>query len=128
MAEGRGLIAVVDDDESVRRALKRLLRSADFEVQTYASGPEFLSAFESQKPDYVILDIHMPGMTGFDVQRALAIRHSEVPVIIITALHNEEDEARALRAGAARVLRKPVKDELLLDALHGLATSRHLPC
>ena len=78
-------IAVVDDEAPVRAALGRLLRLADYAVTSFASGEEFLAAFDSRKPDCIVLDVHMPGLSGISVWSELRARHSDVPIIFITA-------------------------------------------
>jgi FixJ family two-component response regulator len=112
------LIAVVDDDESVRRATRRLLRAAGHEVETYASGTEFLEAFPHHKPCCVIVDLHMPGMSGLEVQSRLAASGADIPVIFITAYDDPGARDRAQQAGAAAYLRKPFSEEVLLEAIH----------
>ena len=113
----RPLVAVVDDEDAIRKALKRLLRSAGIAVESYASGQEFLQSLPAQRPDCVVLDIRMQGMTGFDVQARLNAAHVAVPIIFITALDDPTDQARAMQAGAAAFLRKPFGDEALLAAI-----------
>ena len=117
MKKPRPVVAVVDDEEAIRKALKRLLRSAGIAVESYASGQEFLQSLSAQRPDCVVLDIRMQGMTGFDVQARLKAAHVAVPIIFITALDDPTDQARAMRAGAAAFLRKPFGDETLLAAI-----------
>jgi FixJ family two-component response regulator len=111
------LLAVVDDDADVRVALTRLVSSAGFAVETFASGEEFLRSIEDHEPACVVLDLHMPEMSGFDVQGALASGHAAVPVIIITGHHTSESRARAIKLGAKAYLVKPVDDEALLAAI-----------
>jgi FixJ family two-component response regulator len=111
------LLAVVDDDEDTRVALTRLVSSAGFAVETFGSGVEFLRSIEDHEPDCVVLDLHMPEMSGFDVQRALASDHAAVPVVIITGHDTSESRTRAIRLGAKAYLCKPVDDEALLAAI-----------
>ena len=111
------LIAVVDDDESVRRATRRLLRAAGFEAETYASGTEFLEAIKHSRPSCVIVDLHMPGMSGLEVQSRLAVSGFEIPVLFITAYDDPGARDRALQAGAVSYLRKPFTEEALLQAI-----------
>jgi len=111
------LLAVVDDDADVRVALTRLVSSAGFAVETFASGAEFLRSIEHHEPDCVVLDLHMPDMSGFDVQVAVSSGHAAVPVIVITGHDTPESRARAIQLGAKVYLRKPVNDEALLDAI-----------
>jgi FixJ family two-component response regulator len=117
MIPQRPLIAIVDDEESVRRSLRRLLVAAQLDATVYASGQEFLDSLGGRQPDCLILDLQMPGLTGLEVQRALSGARVRFPTIIITA-HDEPDaRARCLSAGAVAYLCKPLHDELLLDAI-----------
>ena len=111
------LLAVVDDDEDTRVALTRLVSSAGFAVETFASGAEFLRSIADHEPGCVVLDLHMPDMSGFDVQVALASGRATVPVVIITGHDTSESRARAIRLGAKAYLCKPVDDEALLAAI-----------
>ncbi len=117
MNKNRMLIAVVDDEESVRIALRRLLRSASLNVETFSSGLEFLDSLKEHQPDCLILDLHMPQVNGFAVQARLAERSPRVPTVVITGRDSEENRGRALAGGAAAYLRKPVDDKALLDAI-----------
>ena len=99
MSGAATLIAIVDDEESVRKALSRLLRAAGFSVETYSSGAEFLRAVEIRPPQCVVLDLRMPHVSGFDVQRALKQANAQVPVVIITGDDSPESRADALRQG-----------------------------
>jgi FixJ family two-component response regulator len=110
-------VAIVDDEESVRKALQRLMSSAGLSVETYASGAEFLDSLKHQRPACVVLDLHMPGVSGFEVQSRLAQANDKLPLIFITGNHTEETRQRVTRAGASAYLVKPVDDELLLAAL-----------
>ena len=124
MAPGHPIIAVLDDEDSIRRALGRLLRSAGFDVELFASGMEFLESLSAGLPGCLVLDIHMRGMTGFDVLSALEARRLQVPTIVITAFDDETAEPRALRAGALRLMRKPIGDDELLNAVDAAIGSR----
>ena len=123
MGETRPFVAVVDDEDAIRKALQRLLRSAGLDVRTYASGPEFLMSLPERKPDCLVLDIRMPGMTGFDVQARLKAENVALPVVFITALDDLGDGARAMKAGAVAFLRKPFGDEDLLAAIDAAVRS-----
>ena len=116
-------MAVVDDDEAVRRALARLIRSLGFEAQAFATGEEFLSSLARREPDCLILDLHMPHLSGFEVQERLAQAGVRVPTIVLTGHHSPEGEARVRGAGAAAYLRKPVDDAVLRDAITGVMRS-----
>ena len=111
------LVAVVDDDESIRKALQRLLRAAGLAVTTFACGEDFIESIVHLRPDCLILDMDMPGMTGADVQRVLSRRGERVPVIIIAGRDDPHTEARCRAAGAAAYLRKPIDAQILLTAV-----------
>jgi FixJ family two-component response regulator len=117
MSESHPLIFVVDDEDAVRTALRRLLQSAEFAVDSFGSGEDFLVALNTRKPDCAILDLQMPGMSGFDVLERLAETHANVPVIIMTGNDSPEARETALNGGAAAYLRKPIGDRVLLDAI-----------
>ena len=110
-------IAVVDDDHSVRKAIRRLLRSADLEAEAYGSGKEFLATLPVNVPDCLVLDLHMPDMNGLQVQQRLREGGVHLPVIIITGYDEPGMQARCLAAGASAYLRKPLEDKVLLDAI-----------
>jgi len=122
----RPLIAVVDDEEPVRIALRRLLRSAGLDVETFPSGVEFLESLLTRRPDCVLLDLHMPLMNGFEVQARLAESSAPVPVVIITGHDSTETRDRALAGRPVAYLRKPVNDQTLLDAIE-LALTHNAP-
>ena len=111
----RPLIAVVDDEEAICRALERLLRSAGFDVATFATGAAFLESDGRWRAACVVLDVHMPGLSGSDVQAQLA--GQDLPVVVITGRDSDEVRERALAAGAAAYMRKPVDDQMLLTTL-----------
>ncbi|QSA97850.1 response regulator transcription factor [Methylococcus sp. EFPC2] len=117
MESSKVLAAIVDDELPVRKAVGRLLRSAGLEVQCFGSGAEFIDALAGGRPDCVILDVHMPGMTGFDVQARLHASGIRLPVIFITAFDDPDAAQRLEQAGAAGFLRKPFTDEELLQAI-----------
>src|SRR5690242_10523784 len=85
LSEQPKVVAVVDDDESVRRAIRRLLSVSGFVVETFGSGAAFLDSLQSRRPDVVVLDLHMSDMTGFDVQARLREMGERLPVVFITA-------------------------------------------
>jgi FixJ family two-component response regulator len=117
MPTARTCVAIVDDDESVRKALRRLLRARHFDAEVYASGEEFLESLEENQPDCLVLDLHMPGMTGLDVQRHLTKSDIRVPVVVITGHDQPGGRSRCLSAGAFAYLCKPLDDEALLQAI-----------
>jgi FixJ family two-component response regulator len=110
-------VAIVDDEEPVRKALKRLLRASGLEAESYASGKEFLDATLLRKPDCVLLDLHMPRMTGLQVLRALKVTRDALPIIIITAHDAPEAREQCLAAGATAYLRKPLEEQELLETI-----------
>jgi FixJ family two-component response regulator len=116
-------IAVVDDEEPVRKALMRLMRSAGLSVETFGSGPEFLKSIETRLPDCVVLDLHMPHMNGFNVLAHLARKHAALSVIIVTGHDLPNARERAMAGGASAFLRKPVLDHILLDAISAATAS-----
>jgi len=111
------LVAVVDDDESVRKALRRLLIASDLGVETFASGEEFLASLCAQSPDCLILDLHMPGLTGLEIQRQIARIGLRIPIVVITAYDETASREKCLTAGAAADLPKPLDGQVLLDAI-----------
>jgi len=111
------IVAVVDDEEDVRHSLQRLLRAAGFEVLAYASGGEFLRHVTDLSPDCVVLDLHMPRLTGLDVQAVLRERGLAVPVLILTGNETPETRAAALVSGVDGYLTKPVDDDVLIGAI-----------
>jgi FixJ family two-component response regulator len=113
----RKVIAVVDDEEPVRKALSRLMGTAGYEVRTFASGDAFLARTEESRPDCVVLDLHMPGVSGFDVQSTLSRTLPALPIVVITGHDIPEAGERVLAAGASAYLRKPVDGQVLLDAV-----------
>jgi FixJ family two-component response regulator len=113
-------IVIVDDDESVCRAVGRLIRSLAMDAETFGSGQQlldFLEAMPSFQPDCLILDVQMPGMNGIEVQDRLAMSGKTIPVIFITAHDEVGVREKALAAGAVAFLRKPFDDELLIKTL-----------
>jgi FixJ family two-component response regulator len=118
----RPLVAVVDDEDPIRKALMRLLRSAGLDAVEYSSGGEFLDSLSHRRPDCVVLDLHMPVVSGFMVQARLA--ESGLPVVIITGHDSDETRDRALAGKPAAYLRKPFHDQSLLDAIE-LALGHH---
>ena len=113
----RKRVAIVEDDPSVRKALRRLLRAAAFEADAYASAQEFLEDWRSRRPDCIVVDLQMPGMSGLDVMKQIARDKSKVPVIIITGHDEPEMRSRCASAGARAYFCKPVGDQILLDAI-----------
>ena len=124
MSKVRHLVAVVDDDESVRKALQRLLRCAGLDVDTYRSGDDFLAAFPARQHDCLILDLHMPGLNCFEVQARLRAAAAHVPVVVITGQDTDEARKRVLEAGAYSYLGKPLDYKILLEAVADAVAGR----
>jgi FixJ family two-component response regulator len=116
-------ISIVDDDRSVREGLSRLLSSAGFAVNTFASAEEYLNSNQDGSADCLLLDIRMPGKGGIDLQRQLVADHFEVPVIFITAHEEETARAQALPGNVGAVLIKPFSEEALLNAINNVLST-----
>ncbi len=112
------MVYLIDDDESVRRALQRLLRSAGFEVKPFSSAEAFLQSGNFDVGACMVLDIRMPGLTGFDVQEKLSSMGIRMPVITVSAFDDAETRERARTLGAVAFFRKPVDGQALIDAIH----------
>lgn len=117
VSTARVLVAVVDDDAGIRRALQRLLRSAGFDGRAFASGNEFLAALPISGLRCVILDVHMPELGGIELQHRLDACCPPVPVIFITGHDDAEAQRRALAQKPIAFLSKPIDDRQLLDAI-----------
>ena len=111
------LIAVVDDDASFLRSIGRLLRSVGYAVKTFGSAREFLASLPGCSPRCVVLDIHMPEMTGLELQDWLAAQGSCVPVILMTGYDTPQTRERARQAGGFGFLVKPFDKQALLNAV-----------
>jgi CheY-like chemotaxis protein len=117
------VIAILDDEPEMRKALRRLLGCRGFGVEEYERAEDLLTALDSHPPDYLLLDLHMPGLNGFDVLEAIHSRQIPVPVIVITA-HDEPGTAeRAKALGASAYLKKPVDRDALLAAIQTATSS-----
>jgi FixJ family two-component response regulator len=120
MDQTRLFICVLDDEPQFGKALARLLKTHGFEVVTYTRGEEFLEACASRLPDCLLLDLHMPGLNGFEVLERIAARH--VPVLVITG-HDQPGNAQRVRAlGALNYFLKPVNETQLLEAVRDALT------
>jgi FixJ family two-component response regulator len=114
--EGR-LVAIVDDDASVRQSTRRLIRSLGHRAEAFASAEDFLDSGRVGETACLILDVRMSGMDGLELQRRLAASNPAIPIVFITARASEEEERRARQAGAVDFLRKPVPKEALQRVL-----------
>ena len=111
------MVFVIDDDESIREALKSLIRSVGLSAETFASAQDFLQSSRPDVPSCLILDVRMPGLSGLDLQRDLAETNTQIPIIFITGHGDIPMSVRAMKAGAVEFLTKPFRDQDLLDAI-----------
>ena len=111
------MVAVVEDDESYRAALQRLLKSAGFQVRSFASAEDFLNSGQQHETACLIADIRMPGMSGLDLKAKLNADHCPIPTIFITAHGDEKIRLQAMRGGAVKFLTKPFDSENLLGSV-----------
>ena len=111
------MVAVVEDDESYRGALQRLLKSAGLSVLAFASAEDFLNSGQQREAGCLIADIRMPGMSGLDLQAKLNADHCPIPIIFITAHGDEQMRLQAMRGGAVKFLGKPFDCAILLESL-----------
>ena len=122
------VIAVVDDESPVRTMLCRLLRLADYQVTAFASGEDFLASLSVQLPACAILDVHMPGLSGFDVQSRMCAAHIRIPVVFISASDDINLDRQALDSGDRCLLRKPFSTDQLLAAIDAALKSKRGGC
>ena len=116
VAEGTR-ISIVDDDESMRNAIKTLVGSMGFTAEEFSSAEDFLNSGRCQVCDCLILDVRMPGLSGLELQRRLVADNSPVPIVFITAHYSEKERTRAIEAGAVDFLSKPFTEQELLRAI-----------
>lgn len=117
------LVAIVDDDDSMRSALEGLLKSAELAAQSFASAEEFLESGQERQIACLIADIRMPGMSGLELQAHLNAQRLRIPIIFITAHGDEKMRMQALRAGAVEFMAKPFDDEELLESVRAALES-----
>jgi FixJ family two-component response regulator len=117
MKASQNRVYVVEDDASMRNAIKNLLRSVGLEPQLFATAQEFLDAKRPDLPSCLILDVRLPGLSGLDLQRELSAANIRIPIIFITAHGDIPMSVRAMKAGAVEFLTKPFRDQDLLDAI-----------
>ena len=118
------LVTIVDDDESVRDALKGFLQSAGFAAEVFSSATALLGSNVLDKTSCLIVDVHMPVMTGLELQRRLGNSRFRIPMIFITARDDPQARAQAVRAGAIDFLQKPFAADALLGAIHAALDSK----
>jgi FixJ family two-component response regulator len=117
MGDKENIIAIVDDDGSVRKALQRLVQSAGWKAQIFASAEEFLQSAARPPPSCLILDVRLPGLSGLDLKKQLDAAGRILPVIFITAYVDDQVRELTRQAGAIACLAKPFEEQALLDAL-----------
>jgi FixJ family two-component response regulator len=115
------VVAIVDDEAPIRRAFERLVRSAGMDTQAFASGADFLAALPIEGLRCVVLDLHMPGLDGLEVQARLARSWPQLPIIFVTGRQDPQAQQLALAARPLAFLNKPIDDHLLLDAIASAA-------
>lgn len=120
---GNKLVAIVDDDHSVRSALVGLLKSVGLNTQAFESAEEFISSGQQGLTACLITDIRMPGMSGLDLQARLNTENYNIPIIFITAHGDAKMRMQALRAGAVEFLAKPFNDEALIESVRAALES-----
>jgi FixJ family two-component response regulator len=113
----RSVVMIVDDDESMRRAARRLIKSFGLPVQTFASADDFLASGRIGATACLVLDVHMPGLSGLELQGHLNASKHYIPIIFLTAFADESARSRALAAGAFRYLVKPFEEDDLLNGI-----------
>jgi FixJ family two-component response regulator len=113
------IVFVIDDDDSVRRSLERLLRSVNLDVQTFSTAREFLAQGLPDRPSCVVLDLRLPGPSGLELQESLIKSGHDVPIIFISGHADVPSSVHAIKAGAVDFLQKPFSDQALLDIIHG---------
>ena len=117
-------VAVVDDEPAVRKGLLRFLRTADFDPRTYESAQEFLDHLASERPDCLIVDLQMPGVSGLELQAILRRKDARLPVIMVTARDDPESHEKCLELGAAACLCKPLDCDTLVHVIHSVVASQ----
>jgi len=118
MTNNQFVVMIVDDDESIRRAARRLIKSYGFPVETFASAEDFLSSGRLHETACLVLDVQMPGLNGLELQSRLITDGHRVPIIFITACNDENARAQVLKAGALGYLVKPFEEADLLTAIN----------
>jgi len=115
--KNKKMVTVVEDDDSYRVAVQRLLKSAGFSVQSFATAEDFLRSGRQHETGCLITDIRMPGMSGLDLQARLNADHCLIPTIFITAHGDEDMRLQAMRGGAVKFMVKPFDGEILLESV-----------
>ena len=118
MVEERRVVAIVDDEKAVCRAIGRLVTSAGFKSEIFSSAEEFLRSCRERQPDCLILDLSLPGMSGLELQQQLATDRCRTPIVVVSAHDDPLSRSQALQGGAVAFLGKPFDDQALLQAVH----------
>jgi FixJ family two-component response regulator len=121
--EKTNMVAIVDDDDLMRRALEGLLKAVGLPAQAFASAEEFLKSGQQRQARCLITDIRMPGMSGLELQAHLNAERCRIPIIFITAHGDEKMRMQALRAGAVEFMAKPFDDEALVESVRAALES-----
>lgn len=117
MTDGQRIVIIVDDDEPVRKATRRLVKSFGFVVETFASAEDFLDSGRPDRTCCLILDLKMPGMSGLELQRRLIDAGRQIPIVFVTGFADDRTQSEAMEAGALGFLAKPFREDDLLDCL-----------
>jgi len=117
MSTGTPIVFIVDDDVSVRESLELLIRNEGWQPETFASAQEFLDQPRALVPSCLVLDISLPGLNGFELQKRVAVERTDMPIIFITGYGDVPKTVQAMKAGAVEFLTKPLNDEVLLSAV-----------
>lgn len=115
--DSRRFVAIIDDDDSIRSALKDLMEESGFDAFACASAEDFLKSDDKEKTACLVTDIRMPGMSGLELQLKLNADHQKIPIIFITAHGDEDIRLRAMRAGAVEFMAKPFDDVALIECV-----------
>jgi FixJ family two-component response regulator len=118
MTDERCIVMIVDDDESMRKAARRLIKSYGFAVDTFASANDFLASGRLDETACLVLDVHMPGLNGLQLQSHLVASGHQIPIVFITAFTDANARTQALKAGAVGYLIKPFDEVDLLNCIH----------
>ena len=118
MTNSQFIVMIVDDDESMRRAARRLIKSSGFAVETFASAEDFLASGRVDATACLVLDVQMPGLNGLELQSRLIAERYQIPIVFITAYNDENAREQALRAGAVGYLVKPFEEADLLTGIN----------
>ena len=119
------MVAIVDDEKAVGRAIGRLVMSVGLESEIFSSAEEFLHSCRDRRPDCLILDLRLPGMSGLELQQQLATRQCRTPIVFVSAHNDPASRSQALQRGALAFLAKPFNDEVLLEAVHSATSQEH---